>query len=318
MPEVLRVGFVGCGNHAVHSLYPCLGWAPVDLAAVADLDNGKAQRVARQFGARRSYTDYRRMLDEMDLDAVLACGPPELHRDVALDALDRGLPVWTEKPPAPTLEETQAIAERAQEKGKLVQVGFMMRFAPAYLQLKRIMASEEFGRPTLIEGKYCSWNVPDHRHHLIYYGVHIIDLFRFLMGDVAEVHVMKCEREGQFANAISLRFESGAVGLLNFSSQQPRVQERVEVTGEGTVAIVDNRLNLEYHRRGGNTFGDTTSWRPDWAIPNLPNNSLYLQGYMGEIRHFAECCLEGREPSPSIEDGVKCMELVDRIEAGDR
>ena len=51
MAEVLRVGFVGCGNHATHSIYPCLRWAPVDLAAVADLDAAKAQRNARDYRA---------------------------------------------------------------------------------------------------------------------------------------------------------------------------------------------------------------------------------------------------------------------------
>ena len=257
------------------------------------------------------------MLAEMDLDAVMVCGPPELHRDVALTALRRDLHVWMEKPPAPTLADTVTIAEFAAERQRFVQIGFMKRFALAYVELKRLIDSEEFGEPTLIEGKYCCWNVPDHRNHLIYYAVHIIDLFRFLMGDVAEVVVRKCLRERQYANAILLRFVNGAVGLMNFSSQQPRVQERVEVSGEGTVAIVDNRLALEYHRRGDNSFGNTTHWRPDFAIPNLPNNTLALQGYLGEVRHFAESILSGREPSPSIQDGVKCMEIVDQIEGAD-
>jgi len=315
LPDTLRVAFVGCGSHATHSLYPCLRWAPIDLAAVADLDEVKAGRTARQFGARRPYTDYRRMMDEMDLDAVFVCGPPELHRDVALEALARGFHVWMEKPPAPTLDDTRAIAKLAAEKGRHVQIGFMMRFAPAYVQLKQLLASEEFGRPGLIEGKYCCWNVPDHRHHLLYYGVHIIDLYRFLMGEVAEVLARKCEHDGQFANAVLLRFAGGGVGLMNFSSRQPRVQERVEVTGEGAVAIVDNRLSVEYHRRGDNAFGNTTCWRPDFAIPNLPNNTLELQGYLGEIRHFAESILRGEQPSPGIEDGVQCMAIVDLIEA---
>jgi predicted dehydrogenase len=317
LPDVLRVGFVGCGNHATHTILPCLRSAPIDLAAVADLDENKAKRNARDFGARRAYIDYSRMIDEMDLDAVMVCGPPELHRDVALTALRGGLHVWMEKPPAPTLEDTQAIADLAAQKQRFVQIGFMKRFASAYLELKRIIESEEFGQPTLIEGKYCCWNVPHHRHHLIYYGVHIIDLFRFLVGDVAEVTARKCVRDGQHANAILLRFENGAVGLMNFSSQQPRVQERVEVSGQGAVAIVDNRLTLEYHRRGDNSFGNTTCWRPDFAIPNLANNTLQLQGYLGEVRHFAESVLTGRQPSPGIEDGVKCMEIVDQIEAAD-
>lgn len=88
------------------------------------------------------------------------------------------------------------------------------------------------------------------------------------------------------------------------------------MTGEGTVAIVDNRLNVEYHRRGDNRFGNTVCWRPDFAIPNLPNSTLELQGYLGELRHFAESVLRGERPSPDIEDGVKCMEIVDLIEAG--
>jgi len=316
LPDAIRVGFVGCGNHATHSIYPCLAWAPIDLAAVADLDERKAGRTARLFGARRPYTDYRRMMDEMALDAIFVCGSPELHCEVAREALGRGLHVWMEKPPALTLGDARALAKLALQRRKSVQVGFMMRFAPAYVRLKQIMETEEFGRPGLIEGKYCCWSVPDHRHHLLYYGVHIIDLFRFLMGDVAEVMVRKCDHGGQLANAVLLRFASGAVGLLNFSSRQPRVQERVEVTGEGAVAIVDNRLTLEYHRRGDNAFGNTTTWRPDFAIPNLPNNTLELQGYMGEVRHFAEAILRGEKPSPSIEDGVKCLEIVDRIEAG--
>lgn len=310
----LRVGFVGCGRHSTQNLYPALRYAGLDLAAVCDLDKRKAQRVARQFGAHRCYQDFTTMVDEMELDAVLVCGPPELHFEAALAALERGCHVWIEKPPAPTLAETEQLAAYAGQMGRIMQVGFMMRFAPAYVQLRQIIESEEFGRPSMIEAKFCCWNVSDHRHHLMYYGVHILDLVRHLMGEVIELCVLKCEREGQVANAISLRFASGGVGVLNLSSLQPRVQERVEVTGESTVAIVENRVNLTYHRPGDNEFGETTCWRPDFTVQTQASSTLELQGYIPELSHFAASVRGEAEPLATIEDGVAVMHLLDLIE----
>ena len=310
----LRVGFIGCGNHATQNLYPALRYAGLDLAAVCDLDKRKAQRVARQFGAHRAYQDFSTMLDEMELDAVLVCGPPELHFEAALAALERGCHVWIEKPPAPSLAETEQLAAYAAQAGRIVQDGFMMRFAPAYVRLKEIIETEEVGRPSLIEAKYCCSNVSSVRHHLIHYGVHILDLMRHLMGDVTELSALKCERGGQVANAISLRFASGAVGLVNFSSLQPRVQERVEVTGENAVAVVDNRVNLEYHPPGSRESREGSCWRPDFAIPGQSNSTLELQGYAPELSHFAACVRGEAEPAATIADGVAAMRLLDLIE----
>ena len=310
----IRVGFIGCGSHSTKTLYHALRYAGMDLAAVCDLDKRMAQRVARQFCAHRAYQDLCTMLDEMDLDAVLVCGPPELHFEAALGALERGCHVWTEKPPASTLAETEQLAAHAAQVGRILQIGFMMRFAPAYVRLKEIIESEEFGAPSLIEAKYCCSNVSNHRHHLIYYGVHILDLTRHLMGEVTELAVLKCNRDGQLANAISLRFASGAVGLANFSSLQPSVQECVEVTGESTLAVVDNRVDLTYHRRGTNQFGETTWSRPDFAIPNQANSTLELQGYIPELAHFAASVRGEAEPCATIEDGVAVMRLLDLVE----
>src|SRR5204863_887119 len=66
----LRVGFIGAGGHAFRNVYPAFRYAPVDLVAVADLQADRAAAFARQFGAERSYADYREMLAKETLDAV--------------------------------------------------------------------------------------------------------------------------------------------------------------------------------------------------------------------------------------------------------
>src|SRR5512140_2558542 len=66
----IRAGFIGCGSHAFRNVYPTFQFAPVNLIATCDLDADKAASFARQFGAERSYTDHRKMIESEKLDAV--------------------------------------------------------------------------------------------------------------------------------------------------------------------------------------------------------------------------------------------------------
>ena len=68
--EKIRVGYLGCGGHSYRNVYPCFQYAPTDLMAVCDLNEERARHYARQFGARRHFTDYQEMLSECELDAV--------------------------------------------------------------------------------------------------------------------------------------------------------------------------------------------------------------------------------------------------------
>ena len=122
--DKVRVGFVGCGHHATHKIYPALRYAPIELVAVCDLDPQKAERNRRNFGAERAYTDYQDMMDKEKLDAVMAVVNAEVHCKVALDALQRGLHVWTDKPPAASVADLQGLAEARRKAGKRHEVGF--------------------------------------------------------------------------------------------------------------------------------------------------------------------------------------------------
>ena len=90
MVKPLRVGFIGCGRHATKMLYPSLHLARIELAAVCDIDEVKARRNARWFGADGVYTDHRRMLEKESLDAVLICTGPKTHTPLALDCIEHG------------------------------------------------------------------------------------------------------------------------------------------------------------------------------------------------------------------------------------
>jgi myo-inositol 2-dehydrogenase/D-chiro-inositol 1-dehydrogenase len=110
---VIRVGAIGCGEHATTSLWPLL--APAGLRCVAAWSRTRAtvDAAAERFGIPRAYTDVEQMLDECALDAVVVVVPPEALAPLSLAAIERGVHVFAEKPGAVTAREAAAVAGAA-------------------------------------------------------------------------------------------------------------------------------------------------------------------------------------------------------------
>jgi myo-inositol 2-dehydrogenase/D-chiro-inositol 1-dehydrogenase len=318
MVKPLRVGFIGCGRHATKMLYPSLHLARMELAAVCDLDKTKAQRNARWFGAERFYTDHRRMLDEASkdgsLEAVLICTGAKTHTGLALDCVERGLPVFVEKPPALNLAEAERLRERSETLGVPVMVGTMKRHSLIYRRMKEIITSPNFGPASAVEAKMAfGWRNSNGFAMLLNAGIHLIDLLRFLMGEVTEVSHRKYERDGtHISYAILLTFESGAVGTLFVSDQHlwRRTNERVEITGDGQFVVAENLIHLSHYRPDG----EISAWEPGFSIPNDGNQYFFVAGYAGELQAFAEAIREGIPVQASIGDACAALRIIKQIE----
>jgi myo-inositol 2-dehydrogenase/D-chiro-inositol 1-dehydrogenase len=312
--ERVRVGFIGCGRHATKMLYPGLRMAGLELVAVCDLDEARAQRSARWFGAERAYTNHRAMLDDERLDAVMICTGPTTHARLISDAADRGLPVFVEKPPALTLAEAEAVRQHCALSAAPVMVGFMKRYALIYQKLKQIINAPIFGEASAIQARMAvGWKNGNGFALLLDMGIHMVDLLRGLMGDIAQISCQKYERDGTHINyALALRFESGAVGTLFISDQHHwmRANERIEVTGEGQYAIAENLVHLTHYLPDGQIH----TWEPGFSIPNDENHSMVLGGYVDELRAFAESVRSGTPARPDLADACAALKLIKTIE----
>ncbi len=320
--KILKVGFVGCGHHSTSNLYPSLRYAPVELVAVCARRKENAERVGRQFGAKHFYDNHHQMFSEEELDAVFICINPELHAEITIDALNHGLPVFVEKPPAPDSEEAKRVLEVSQEKELPVMVGFMKRFAPAYAEAKRIIQASEFGRPHLISTKLVVGSMKNEWEFLRDVALHHLDLARFFFGEIKNLQVEKFLKGNNVSMVVNLKFGNGAVGSLNFSSMQSwsNHNERVEIFGEEASVIVDNVVNLEYRRPTISQLGVISSnseknliWRPNFSIPTDENQTFFLNGYAYEIRHFVESVARGKTIQSTIQDGYEALKLAEAI-----
>jgi myo-inositol 2-dehydrogenase/D-chiro-inositol 1-dehydrogenase len=314
MVKSLRVGFIGCGRHATKMLYPSLHLARLELVAVCDIDEAKAQRNARWFGAERVYTNHEHMLESETLEAVLICTSPTTHTRLTLDCINRGLPVFVEKPPALNLAEVERLRERSEVLDVPVMVGTMKRHSLIYRRMKEIISAPDFGPIAAVEAKMgLGWKNGSGFTLLLDAGIHILDVLRFLMGDVVEVaHQKYSLDETHTSYAIALKFESGAVGTFSVSDQQlwMRNNERVEITGNGQFVLAENMIHLSHYRPDG----EISTWEPGFSIPNDENSSFFLGGYAGELRAFAEAVRDGAPMRASLSDACAALQIIKQIE----
>ena len=117
----MSVGIIGCGLIA-HSHAGSLRELGVPVTALYDLDRAQAEALAAVPGAAVA-DGWEELLDRGDLAAVLVCTPPRAHREAAVGALERGIPLYLEKPIARDLEEARVIAEVAARTGTTCEIG---------------------------------------------------------------------------------------------------------------------------------------------------------------------------------------------------
>lgn len=180
----LRVGVIGTGvmgaDH-VRTLREDTSGAA--LVAVCDADAARAQAVA---GGAAAFTDPLALIRDDRVQALVIASPDATHADLALACIAAGKPVLCEKPLAPTAEAALRVVEAEVDRGRrLVQVGYMRRFDPAYVEMKRTSDAGQIGDPVLLHNTHRNAAAPDWFTGAMAVTnsfVHEIDISRWLLG----------------------------------------------------------------------------------------------------------------------------------------
>ncbi len=213
----LKVGIIGAGGIARGRHIPCFQRnEKAALVAIADVAEGAAERVAREFGIPAFYTSYQDMIDKEGLDAVVICTPNKFHAPVTIDALGRGLHVLCEKPMALNAEEGRSMLQAAQESGKILSIAFHYRHKPNARAAKQIIEDGELGDIYMVRVQALrrrgipSWGTFTNKEiqgggAMVDFGVHLLDLALWLMGSprVQEVTAVTSQRLGTRPNVNS-------------------------------------------------------------------------------------------------------------------
>lgn len=222
----LRIGFIGAGGIAERHLGVLATFEDVTVAGIADPDLARAEALAARANAR-AFAGHEEMLGALDLDALWICVPPFAHGAPERAAIARGLPFLVEKPLSVDAATAIEIERAVREAGLVTAVGYHWRYLDTVDEARRLLADN----PAHLMSGYWLDQTPPPRWwwqgntsggQIVEQATHIIDVMRFLAGDVDEVYGLAARRDrADFpgldvatASTASLRFASGAIANL--------------------------------------------------------------------------------------------------------
>jgi predicted dehydrogenase len=331
--KVLRGVSIGAGYFSQYHFDAWNRIPAVQLTGVCDLDPGLAAKRKKEFDIPSSYTDYREMIDREKPDFVDIITPPPTHMEICRFASDRGIPVICQKPLAPSYAESRQIVAETQTAGVRLMVNDNWRWQPWYREIKQLLAADVIGEVTSIyfqmrmgdgwgQDAYLA-RQPFFREYpkLLMYetGVHFIDTFRFLFGEIKTVYAhlrqMNPAIKGEDSGQVWLTFDNGATAILDAS----RYNENE--TGVNLYTC-DPRTTFGIMRLdglGGHLIMDSCG---DIIIKPLGRDShrhAYehpIRGFAGDscyyaLRHFVDGLITGKDFETNGPDYLKTLKAVD-------
>ncbi len=162
--SALRIGIIGTGSRGTGLTKMLLSFDQVTVVACCDILPDHLKRaIALTENKAKMYTDYRKLLEDKTIDAVVIATPLYLHYPMAVDALDAGKHIYLEKSLAYDIPQTLELTRRVKNSGLVFQVGFQYRYFALYHKAKEIIANNWLGKITHFECQYnrnSNWRFP--------------------------------------------------------------------------------------------------------------------------------------------------------------
>jgi inositol 2-dehydrogenase len=314
----IKVGLLGLGRlgkvyaHILASRIP-----ESTLAAVADKDPSRVDRIQQEVGPVDGYTDSSRLINDPGVEAVVIVTPTSTHCDLITEAVVKKKAVFCEKPISISLKEAEKAHAVLNSAGAYFQMGFMRRFDPGYASAKAKIERGRIGRPVLFKSTSrdpfppsVEYADPEKSGGLILdMGIHDIDLARWFFGEVENVYaegaLLACSelaKVNDIDNAVlTLRFTGGGLGLIDLSRKGVYGYDiSTEILGtEGALRVGYLRETPLLELMENHVGYDVVPY-----FPQRFEKAFYLQ-----LKNFIENLAYGRQSPVTIEDGIEALRV---------
>ncbi|MBI9104182.1 MAG: Gfo/Idh/MocA family oxidoreductase [Spirochaetales bacterium] len=329
----IRIGLIGCGMMgncyaAVFSRDP-----DVEITACCDPGQQKLEKFAQRYHISNSYLDYKDLISTEKLDVVANATPDNLHAEVSIQAMKKGLAVFSEKPMTSNICEADDLLRIAKENRVLTGINFSKRSSAALIRAKEMIENNELGELRHIEGtykqgwipteNYGSWKDPaDHSwtwrlssaHQplgvLGDLGSHLYDMAEFLAGSISDISCRMhsfnkgYEKIGSFTldgwdsfNS-SVNFSCGANGLFHATRWAAGDEDALSIVVHGT----EGSLKIDYNAK--NRLNLFLINEGKWEI-------FDLQKPLNQYQKFLNCVKNNHTYKPDYTDGRRNQMLLD-------
>lgn len=328
----MRYALIGCGRISTNHITAAVN-NKLEIVAVCDICPEKMEDVLAKHGLENDgsiarYTDYKKMIDENDLDLVSIATESGKHAEIALDVIDAGINVIIEKPMTMNMRDAEEIIRRSDEKGVKVSACHQNRFNVAVQEVRKALETGRFGR--LSHGSInVRWNRNKGYYDqapwrgtwaedggcLMNQCIHGIDLLRWMMGDeVEEVYGQTRQQfhdylEAEDVGMAVIKFKNGAIGTVEGTTNvyPQNLEETLYIFGEnGTVKV------------GGKSTNTIDVWNfRDETVEDEKNKGLeeetsnvYGNGHTSLFADVMDAIKNDRKPYVDAVAGRNALEMV--------
>jgi predicted dehydrogenase len=323
--KTLRGGLIGCGFFAHNHMNAWAGLAGAEIVAVCDLDARKAASMADDFGVAHRYSDAANMLGDQQLDFVDIATTVDSHRQLVELVCGRGIAAICQKPMAESMADALAMADAASKAKVPLVIHENFRWQKGFQAMAAMLAEGRIGRLHFARFSFRHGydnykNQPYlatiERFTIMDVGLHLFDLARFFLGDVARLSCttqrLNPKVRGEDAFTALLAHENGATSICDCSFEtkldpEPFPQTVATIEGEKGTLDLSADMRLVLHRPGRRETFDVEPAVPAWGAKpwhNIQDSVIRFQAHAIEA-------LSGRaEPQPSGADNCKTVALA--------
>lgn len=319
MSKKLKIGIIGAGRIGKLHANNLVNRVPdAELVAVSDVYAPAAKELAEKLNIPKWYDDYRRILEDRDIDAVFICSSTDTHSPISIEAARAGKHIFCEKPIDHDLDKIKVVLEEVERAGVKYQVGFNRRFDRNFKHVHEVVQSGGIGDVQIVKVTSRDPEAPPLSYVKVSGGIfvdmtiHDFDMVRYLSGsEVTEVSAVgACLVNPEIGEAgdvdtciITLRFANGALGVIDNSRQAVYgYDQRIEVFGSKGCITADNETpnNTTLYTADG-----VTKEKPLWFFLERYNDA-----FIAEENAFVDACLNDHPTAVGAFDGLQPVRIA--------
>lgn len=321
---MLRVGIVGLGYWGPNLVRNFFQIKNSELYSFCDIDEKRLKRMADLYPVKKLYTDYRHMLKNPKIDAVVIAAPAKTHYSLAKAALSCNKHVLVEKPLAFSSEDARKLIKLAKEKKKILMVGHTFEFNPAVIKIKECIMNGELGDIYYIYSTRLNLGrVQEDINAMWSLAPHDISIINFILRcspckvrAYGSSYINKKVEDVVFMN---LEFKNNIMANIHVSWLDPSKIRKMTVVGSKKMLIyddVDNEGKIKIYDKGVDRL--VSGYRPyaeyqtrlragDIVIPKLESYEPLFK----ECEHFIDCILSNKRPSTDGKNGLRVVKILE-------
>ncbi len=312
---MVKVGVIGAGGMGNLHMGILSKMRDVEITVICDEEKEKAIEAKLKFGAQRIETNFRKLLETDEIEAILCCVPTFMHTQIVIESARAGKHIFCEKPLCMTIDEASKI-KRALDKSKVkFQIGFVRRFDDEWLKFKELIIDGKIGRPVIWRSinagsaPSAKWYVDKKKGGgpFIDGAIHNYDFANYIFGKAKEVTAFLTKfREDSTAfdtGTVIVKFESEDELMMCWSWGLPagasgsNLHDAIGPKG----AIIFQKEEFVINQGANNV-----------ELVKIEPESL-TKGYVKQLQHFISCIIEDKTPEVGILEGIESLKIASAV-----